>query len=445
LFNFCLQALLILILLCGCSSHRPWTNSGPKEPSKPYIVGSGPDRSIVAAVTLSGGGTRAAAFGLGVLATLKDTAIYWDGRHTTLLDEVSLISGVSGGSVLAAHYAAFGDLTLKNFERDFLNVDFESRIIGRASTPEGMYKLGSPWFGRTHLLAEELDRLYEGRRFGDAALRHGAPELLVTATDLSHGAPFEFSHDQLAAMCIDWREIPLSFAVAASAAVPLILSPVTLNNYTGQCHSSDKAEISTSSDFRTQLRSATAATYFDATRRPFIHLVDGGLSDNLGVRSLLDRFVASGSIADSFPDAPEGSIRRLILIVVNAERDASETIELDSRVPTTGQVLDTLVFGAGGRDTKVTLAILQQDVVRWTEELTLARGRPGSPFSADAQIHALVVSLRVVPDPERREALTRMPTSLSLSPGQVRELQAAARSILLSSPAFRRLVASFQE
>ncbi|MGL1654878.1 hypothetical protein ACSTIC_23620, partial [Vibrio parahaemolyticus] len=53
--------------------------------------------AIIAAVTLSGGGARAAAFGLGVLQELKDTPFTLNGRQTNLLDEVGLISGVSGG------------------------------------------------------------------------------------------------------------------------------------------------------------------------------------------------------------------------------------------------------------------------------------------------------------------------------------------------------------
>ena len=80
---------------------------------------------IVAAVTLSGGGARAAAFGLGVLEELKATRFELEGRPTTLLDEVGLISGVSGGSILASYYAAFGDEIFTRFERDFLLANFQ--------------------------------------------------------------------------------------------------------------------------------------------------------------------------------------------------------------------------------------------------------------------------------------------------------------------------------
>ena len=438
-----LLLVVLALLTSGCSTYRPWQNTTPALPSPPHVVTPGQGRSLVAAVTLSGGGTRAAAFGLGVMAELKRTRFTWDGRSTSLMDEVGFIGGVSGGSVLAAHFAAFGDETFETFERDFLTVNMENRLMRMALAPQRLHRLGSPWYGRSHVLAEDLEALFRGQRLGDAASRPGAPELVITATDLRHGSPFEFVPEMLGPMCIDWRELPLSFAVASSAAVPLLLTPMTLHNHSGRCHASMKAPpAAQDSNFRSQLRATTEAGYRDASARPFVHLVDGGLSDNLGVRGLLDRFVADGSIARGFEDAPEGSIRRLVLVVVNAERDVSEAIEHSDRVPTTGQVLDTLVFGTGARDTQVTLAILRQDVQRWRDELTQLRGRPGSPFATDAELHAVVVSLRDVPDAATRNALLRLPTSLNLPQDDVRTLQQAGAQALRDSAEFTRLLQS---
>ena len=67
-----------------------------------------------------------------MLQELKATRFELDGRETTLLDEVGLISGVSGGSVLASYYAAFGDETFERFERDFLLVNFQTGLIRQA-------------------------------------------------------------------------------------------------------------------------------------------------------------------------------------------------------------------------------------------------------------------------------------------------------------------------
>lgn len=430
-----LMLLVVALALGGCSTYRPWQNAPSATPS-PAATPSG-QRSIVAAITLSGGGTRAAAFGLGVLRELKATAFEWEGRPTTLLDEVSFVSGVSGGSVLAAHYAAFGDEVFEWFEPEFLHVDVQRRLLRLALGPQTMWRLSSPWFGRTHVLAEELDRLYRGRTLGDVAARRGAPELLVTATDLRTGFAFEFAPDMLGRLCTDWREVPLAFAVAASAAVPIVLTPLTLRNHAGACPA--QAAPPPAADFRTQLLNATAASFGDARARPFVHLVDGGLADNLGVRGLLDRFAAGGSMREVFRDATPGSIRRLLLVVVNAERDTSEAIELNGEVPSIGQVADSLLFGAGARDTQVTLAILDEDAARWALEVQEQRGRPGSPFAPDAELHVVTVSLRDVADPKLRNGLLQLPTAFTLPHEDVNRLQAAGADALRHSSAYRAL------
>jgi NTE family protein len=438
-----------MTLLAGCSTTRPWQNlpdtrrEQPIPPVSEALRRAESSGSIVAAVTLSGGGARAAAFGLGVLRELKDTRFVWDGKQTTLLDEVSLISGVSGGSVLAAHYAAFGDETLVSFERDFLLDDFEFGLVGTALSPRKLYQLGSPWYSRSNVLAERLDVLYRGRTFGDLRQRRG-PDLLVTATDLTTGSTFEFSPEQFALICSDLDSVPLSFAVAASSAVPILLTPVTLRNYAGQCPRPREVEqaVAPADNFRARLFHNSARSYLDASERPYLHLVDGGLADNLGVRGLLDRMLVGGSIDQPFRDVPPGTIRRMVLVAVNSERDMAERIDRTDRVPSTAQVMDALIFGAGSRGTQETLAMLNDDIHRWAKQLAEQRGAAGSPFAADAEIHVISVSLRDVPDAEERQLLLQVPTAFTITPADERRLQEAGRSALRASPQFRRLRSS---
>ena len=189
----------------------------------------------IAAVTLSGGGARAAAFGLGVLQELKATRFELDGRPTTLLDEVGLISGVSGGSILAGYYAAFGDEVFTRFERDFLLVNFQSGLMRAVLSPRTLYQPHLALVGpqqRAGAPARHRLPRHDFRRTAGAASR---PRLLVTATDLTTGAPFEFTPEQFALICSDLDHVPLSFAVAASSSVPLLLSPMTVRNYAGSC------------------------------------------------------------------------------------------------------------------------------------------------------------------------------------------------------------------
>lgn len=397
--------------------------------------------SIIAAVTLSGGGARAAAFGLGVLQELKDTQFAFDGRQTTLLDEVDLVSGVSGGSVLAGYYAAFGDEVFTHFERDFLLVNFQSSLLTDLTSPVSLYQLTSPRWGRSNILAQRLDTVFRGTTFGDLRRKRPKPHLLVTATDLTTGGPFEFTPEQFSLICSDLDSVPLSHAVAASAAVPILLSPITLRNYAGSCPDSTPMHEGppAQGNLSARLLYLIAQSYRDASERPYIHLVDGGMVDNLGVRSLIERVIASGSLETSFGARAPGSVQKIVLISVNSERDTAERIDSSDRVPSVGQVVDSLVFGAGSRVTTETTEMVNDVARRLTAQLRAERRRPGSPFAPDAEIHVINVSLRGLRDPEVRRTLMSVPTAFTILPIQVRKLQTAGRRALRESPEFQRL------
>lgn len=442
------------LMLGACSTARPWINQplapaaaiAPATPAPLIVPASDPQSvatgsSVIAAVTLSGGGARAAAFGLGVLEELKATRFELDGRETTLLDEVGLVSGVSGGSILAGYYAAFGDEVFTRFEPDFLLVNFQSHLLRDMASPATLYKLGSPWWGRSDAMREHLDRVFRGATFGDLRARNARRRLLVTATDLTTGAPFEFTPEQFALICSDLDSVPLSFAVAASSSVPLLLSPMTLRNYGAACPRIEAVEDEAGAqrNLSARLRHIIASSYRNADERPYIHLVDGGLADNLGVRGLIDRVVAGGSLGASFAGLAPGSVHKIVLISVNSERDTAERIDQSDRVPGTAQVLDALVFGAGSRLTTETIAMVDDATRKLSAELQVERGRPGSPFAADAEIHLVNVSLRDLSDPSLRQLVLRVPTALTIAPGQVRELRAAGRRALRESQAFQRL------
>lgn len=435
-----------VLLLTACSTYQPLLHPPPlKEPPGQHAAGA-PARPLVAVVTLSGGGARAAAFGLGVLRELKATQFELGGKTTTLLDEIALISGVSGGSVLATHYAAFGDESLTRFEAEFLRNDFEGGLIELALSPIKLWRASSPWYGRSHLLAERLDPLYRGLTFGDLIARGQGPDLLVTATDLTIGAPFEFTAEQFALICGDLSKVPLSFAVAASSAVPLVLTPMSLRNHADQCELPPDPPAPDAGDdsYRARLLRAAAASYQDVQARPYIHLVDGGLVDNLGVRGVLDRIVAGGSLAATFRAATPGSIRKIVLVAVNSERDLGERVDQSDRVPTVRQVVDTLLFGAGSRLTQTTLAMMSDDVRRWRSEIEAQRGLRDSPFAVDAELHLVSISLHDVPDPQLRQKILMVPTAFTIGADQVDLLIEAGREAIRRSPQFQALRMSLE-
>jgi NTE family protein len=439
--------LLAAACLAACSSLRPWVNVPMAEDTPPPTFAvSDRDPSLLVAVTLSGGGARAAAFGFGVLSELRQTRFHWNGRTDDLLAATDVISGVSGGSILAAYYAAHGPEGLPAFERDYLRQNFQDGLIAQALRPQHLFELSSPWFGRSHLLARRLDTLYQGKTYADIERVPRHPQLVITATDMSLGTGFEFTAEQLALICTDYKSVPLSFAVAASSAVPLLLSPMTLHNHAADCRARGIAPrlMEHGSDYRARMYRAQENSYLDAKRRPFIHLVDGGLADNLGVRRVLDRAMAAGGLRKSFSEAgiAPGSLRKVVLITVNSERDPATNIDASDRVPGMAEVADALLFGAGARATTETQEFLADLTREWKRELRSASAEAADAFAPDAEIHVVQVNLRDAAEGEVRRRLLQVPTAFSISGPEVTDLIEAGRQVLRRSPEFEALLRS---
>ena len=98
-----LYALAVLVL-AGCASrpiNEPIAQVDPRGGYRPHLriqSRQNNDPHTLFVLSFSGGGTRAAAFSYGVLEELRRTEITIDGQRRRLIDEVDLITGVSGGA-----------------------------------------------------------------------------------------------------------------------------------------------------------------------------------------------------------------------------------------------------------------------------------------------------------------------------------------------------------
>lgn len=447
---FALAAVTLLLTACA-STYQPWINEpfpavaeAPAEPSYWSALGgrnNSPDIYFV--VAFSGGGMRAAALAYGVLETLRKVRFDWDGHTTSLLDQIDVLSGVSGGSITAAYYAAYGQRGLTAFKNGFLMRDFEADLVAGALAPTNSYRLSSPWFGRGNVLAEELDRvLFHGLTYGQLPRGHTGPTLLITATDLSQGTSFEFSRDQLRLMCSNIDAVPLSVAVAASSAVPVIFSPITLKNYAGTCSSRLPPAPRQASGLARAARRylAEQSTYLDSARRPYIHLVDGGLSDNLGLRRIVEDSAMAGGLGPALTHADAAGVRKIIILSINAQHRNTYAADRSGSVPSLPAIFNAMDYGFLSRNTRDTYALLARAVVRWRHEIRADTHSGQGPFAKDAEIYDIEVGLRDDPDPRLRKALLAVPTSFALSAEQVRELIAAAPRILQANPEYDRLL-----
>ena len=445
----------VVFLSSGCAStYRPWINQSLEKPAAAAntlavstLSNDAPRNtsSLMLIVNFSGGGMRAAAFSYGILEKLQTTRINWEGNTTTLRNEIDVISGVSGGSITAAFFAAFGNQTFDNFKSMFLTRDFEADLIGGAVDPVTALRLTSPWYGRGNLLADQLDKqLFHGVTYGQLLAARPQLALNITATDLALGAGFEFTKGQFRQICSDLDSVPLAVAVAASNSVPILFSPITLKNYANACP--DEASLvppvaSSAASSRRQRRFIEEQnTYRNAQERPYIHLVDGGLSDNLGIRRILDNIAFSGGLARSLESSGARGIRKVVFLNVDAGRHNSYAIDRIDTIPSTMEVADSIRFSLLSHYTEETNDRFAEDVEKWRSEIRNAASTGRGPFAADADLYYIEVGLRDSPDELTRASLLAIPTSYTLSQDQVKELINAGHKLLELNPEFNRFI-----
>ena len=129
----------------------------------------------------------------------------------------------------------YGEKLFDDYETRFLKLNVQGELTTRVLNPLNWGTLSSTGWGRSELAAQLYDKtLFNGATFADL-YRAGGPMIAVSATELSTGSRIVFIPQNFDVMCADLGTIRLSRAAAASSAVPVVLSPITINNYGGSC------------------------------------------------------------------------------------------------------------------------------------------------------------------------------------------------------------------
>lgn len=195
--------------LFGCAGrpiNPPITQVDPNSGYRPHLrifKRQNNDLHTLFVLSFSGGGTRAAAFSYGVLEELQRTDIEIDGQRRRLIDEVDVITGVSGGSFTALSYALYGDRLFSQYEERFLKRDVQGALTGRTLNPFNWWKFIGGSAGRSELAAEYYDEiLFDGATFADLLEKPG-PIAIATGTDLSTGSRLAFFQNDFDLLCSD--------------------------------------------------------------------------------------------------------------------------------------------------------------------------------------------------------------------------------------------------
>jgi len=432
-----------VLLLSGCTSYGVVENTPLSDATaaQSYSVRTfmedwrTDDNALMLA--FSGGGTRAAALSYGVLKELRDTPVASGGQTKPLLDQVHSISSVSGGSFTAAYYGVYGEKIFTDYEEVFLKRDVERGLKAKLFNP-------LRWFGSTGR-TEWAVEYYQEHVFHDATFadmrQPGRPLIVINASDLGCGARFSFIQEYFNLLCSDLSTFPVARAVAASSAVPVVFNPIVVENYAscelGTADSIRTAKQRSAGDARMTLLLDELESYSDKDKRKYAHFVDGGITDNLGLRAVYEIVeVSSGGMAQFTEKYGRQPPRRIVMISVDASARAKSGIDGSTRQPglmeTVGAMSDIQLHLYN----VATVELIKETLTRWTDELST----PQRPVEA----YFIFLSFKDIKDPKRRAFFNEVPTGLNLTTEQVEGLIEVGGELLRDNPEFRRLLADLR-
>lgn len=429
-----LTILTLIVLLSSCASYGVIKNQPLKsEPKAEYSIrssiGQGQHNEVSIFLSFSGGGSRASALAYGVLQGLRDAKINVNGESRNLLEEVDAISSVSGGSFTAAYYGLYGD---KIFE------DYESRFLRRDITGELIHSLFNPfsWFtstGRTETATQFYEKnIFEGATFSDLN-REGAPLIIINATDLISGTRFSFLQEYFDLLCSDISNFPIAKAVTASSAVPILFNPVMLRNYE-ECQPSqinflNNEKISVGNDARIKPLIKAKEHYKNKVKNPFIHLVDGGVTDNLGLLSLYEFIELSGGFVNINKQYKTKPNKHFIVISVNASTTPETAIGTSNKVPSIEDTMNAVSDIQIHRYNELTTELIEKSLDKWTKDIAKQTGTTINSYFIQLDFEA-------VKHKKDKLFLNSIPTSFYLDAKQTEELIRVGKELLYKNEKF---------
>ncbi|MDJ0958295.1 MAG: patatin-like phospholipase family protein [Arenicellales bacterium] len=442
---------------------------GPKNSDELFVI-----------VGLSGGGTRAAALDYGVLEYLERVRFGDDNR--SLLDEIDIISTSSAASIPAAYYGLFGkEVFLNDFVEDVLYRKTQSGLAKRMLNPVHWPRLMSGTFSRGDLAVEYFDReIFHGNTFAD--MHQERPLILLNATDMGIGSQFSFVQSNFDLLCSDLSSFLVARAVTASLSFTPAFTPITLKNYNDRsCGYStpnwvrDALEAGLENDPSVYAAARDVVSYENLEKRPYIHLLDSGISDNIGIRSPALIFSIRDSPASQIDRIEDGTIKKLVVILVDAKPKTHFKGDLKPKPPSAITSVQTAASRPLANYSYETVNLLKRDIRETRNELErYHRQRKACDVHAkvvctqidlgggcyervrdncfekfkvsdsnrplDLDIYIIHVSFELIEDKARRDRFQAIPTKLQLPEEDIDLLIDLAPELINEEPEFHHLV-----
>jgi predicted acylesterase/phospholipase RssA len=320
--------LILVVTLSGCLSAPIYTLPATPDPLPCLMPVNSEDTVIGLAV--SGGGSRAALFAAGALEALARLRV--GAERGSLLDRVSYISSVSGGSLASAYYVLKkparevpmldkqGGVSqeYRDFFAEFREVmahDYEGPLLRRNLL---LWRWVNPAFVAQSLI-EILAEDYLGvETFGslhDREERRDVPRLMVNTTLYNDGRRFLLSTSPREDLRFDWASAVSGAAIKELSAGDVeqirkgawALQTVTPQDlHLNICETKVAASVAGSMSFPPIIG---PISLMDEKDQRYWHVGDGGMSDNTGAESLVMMVLQN---------MKKGTFRRGLIIMIDS-------------------------------------------------------------------------------------------------------------------------------
>lgn len=391
---------------------------------------------------------RAAAFSQGVLRALSEG----NGKQE-LLDQVRFISGVSGGALTAAYYGVHGQLGFDRYEQTILTANAESYMRNSWFSPVNLLRLIRGGVNdRRHLRRWLHEVVFEGATFKDIYKANDV-DIWINASDIHSRTPFPFTPDIFDALCSNLSDYPIADAVAASMAVPLIFTPVVIKSHPSACATPEPPWVRNAILSSSETLKATASawlSYRETAKPRFVKLVDGGITDNFGLSSILSARLLSQDGLSPFTSQDALRMEHILFVVVDAGRASSEDIISKATGPNGIQLALASTNAAIEVLSRANYDAFARMIKDWRQSVVdyrcdnLAKGQEleGADWNCEELIFEVEkIDFTDVPKPLRHE-IELITTSLKLTPSEVTKLVEAGQLATQNSTVVTRFWAN---
>jgi NTE family protein len=171
--------------------------------------------------------------------------------------------------------------------------------------------------------------------------------------------------------------------------------------------------------------------------REYIHLLDGGLSDNLGLLNGLGALVMIGDHREAMRAFGYEDVELILVITVNAEVETERPWDGLDKPATPINVVSGLTGAQMEQVNRMTIKLAQRAFAELASEL--------STPEREVRFQHAELSFAKIPDEDERRFLRRIETSFSLSDEKVDRLIHAARQLVRDSKEIDEALAPFRE